>query len=392
MDSFKVALISEEFPPFSFGGIASACHDLSLALSKKGIFTTVFCGKAEKMTVERVNDKLEIVRLPCLDFPPRFLWFQLQNVKLLSRLLQDYAVLHVVNPQVGATVAYLGRKLKKPIVTSIHGVHLFSLKLAVGSPFSYWTAGDVGYQFSGYPLQRYFDDVCLKNSDSVTVCSFSTLAELKSIYHDLDFNKFSVIHNGINFNEIDSTSKNKEKSSSIVFYGRLYWTKGVSYLLSAVADLQQDFPDVGVQIFGDGPLKRKIVGLVSDLGLTEKVSIRGFVSHERLMSEVGKASIVVFPSLYEAQPISILEAMACKKPVVAFDLPFSREIIRDGYDGVLAKTGDVEDLTRKIRLLLGDEKLRLRLGNNAYEQVKKEHNWDTLVERYLEIYRNVAGI
>lgn len=392
MGSFKVALISEEFPPFMFGGIASACYDLAHALSKKGIFTTVFCGKSRKMTIEKINDKLEIVRLPCLNLPPRFVWFQLQNRKIFSRLLKDYTVLHIVNPQAGASVAHLSKKLRKPIITSIHGVHLISLKLSINSPLAYWAVRDLGYQFSGYPLQRLLYDICLKNSNHVAVCSFSTLAELRSIYRYLKLNKISVIHNGINFDEINSSSKSTEKCSSIIFYGRLYWTKGILYLIKAVANVEQNFPDVNVQIFGDGPLKEKIKRVVSNLDLKEKISIRGYIPRKKLMKEIRKASIAVFPSLHEAQPLSILEAMACKKPVVAFDLPFSREIIRDMYNGLLAKPGDVEDLSNKICLLLADQKLRLKLGQNAYEHVKKRHNWDTLVEKYIEVYRNMTRI
>jgi len=62
------------------------------------------------------------------------------------------------------------------------------------------------------------------------------------------------------------------------------------------------------------------------------------------------------------------------------------------YNGLLAKPGDVEDLSDKICLLLADKKLRLKLGQKAYEHVEKRHNWDTLVEKYIEMYRNMARI
>jgi len=390
LDSFKVALISEEFPPFMFGGIASVCYDLAQALSKKGIHTTVFCGKSRKMAIEKINDKLEIVRLPCLNLPPRFVWFQLQNLKLFSKLLKHHTILHVVNPQAGASIVHVNRKLRKPIVTSIHGVHLISLKLSISSPLASWTMRDLGYQLFGFPLQELLYNICLRNSNHVAVCSFSTLAELRSLYPFLNLDKTSVIHNGINFDEVALNSKSIEKCSSIIFYGRLYWTKGLFYLIKAVANLEQDFPDLDVKIFGEGPLKEKIKRMVSALGLKEKISIRGFMPRNKLIEEIRKASIAVFPSLHEAQPICMLEAMACKKPVVAFDFPFSREIILDMYNGLLAKPGDVEDLSNKIRILLADKKLRLKLGQNAYDHVKKRHNWDTLVEKYIEVYRNIA--
>jgi glycosyltransferase involved in cell wall biosynthesis len=397
LDSFKVALISEEFPPFMFGGIGSVCHDLANALSKKGISTTVFCGKTGKMTTDKIDDKLEIIRLPCLNFPPRFLWFQLQNLRLFSKLLRGYDVLHIVNPQIGLAVAYIGKVLKKPMVTSVHGAYLFALKKYFNAPFAYWDLKDFTATFLGYPLHGLNFDFCLRNANHVAVCSFSTLAELKSAHPYLKMEKTSVIYNGIHIDENSARSNygcsknSQEECCSIISYGRLIYPKGFTYLIKAVANIRRDFPHVNVQIFGNGPLKEKLVDLISRLGLREKISISGFVPREELMKKVRQASIAVFPSLHEAQPVAILEAMGCKKPVVAFEFPFSREIISDMHNGLLAKPANVEELSNKIKVLLADEKLRTKLGQNAYEYVKEKHNWSTLCEKYIQLYKKVAN-
>ena len=390
MDSLKVALISEEFPPFMFGGIGSACYDYAMALSKKGVQTTVFCGKSRKISREQINSNLEIVRLPCLEAPPRFVWFQLQNLKPFMNLLGDYSVLHVFNPQAGATTALLKQKLKKPLVTSIHGLHLSSLKLSLCSPRANWTAKDIGFQLAGYPLQVLLHDVCLRNSDHVAVCNYSTATELKQMFSYLNPDKVSVIYNGLNFEDIPTSEPNGENCESIVYCGRLYWAKGVTFFINALAKLKRDHPDFRADIFGDGPLRKKVTSRVSELGLADNVNIRGFVPRKQMLREIEKASMVVLPSLYEAQPVAVLEAMACKKPVIAFDLPFAAEIIKPDFNGFLAKPGDVADLADKIRILIEDKELRGRLGENGYGYVKKNHNWDTLVERYLEVYRDLA--
>lgn len=373
-----------------FGGIGSVCHDLAYALSRKGVFTAVFCGRAERMIVEKVNDNLKIVRLPFLDLPPRFLWFQLQNFKLLSRLLKDYTVLHIVNPEAGATTAYLGRRLNKPVVTSIHGTHLtylYGLKNMLGSPFSGSTPRDIGYELLAYPLHKLLYDYCLKQSSGIAVCSASTLEELKSIYSYLELRKVALIPNGVDFEQIDLSAGNyDERSPSIIYFGRLYWMKGVQFLIEAVAEVRKDFPDVRVQILGDGPFKGRIERLVSDLGLIKNIDVRGFVPRNKLFEEVKKATVVVLPSLYEAQPVAMLEAMACKKPVVAFDFPFSREIIQDMDNGLLAKPGDVKDLASKIRIILVDNELRARIGQRAFKYVKERHDWNVLVEKYVDLY------
>jgi len=203
-----------------------------------------------------------------------------------------------------------------------------------------------------------------------------------------------VIHNAINFDEIenvesDPESKNGQSNLSIVFAGRLFWLKGLTYLLKAFEILRRDFRDLDLKIFGKGPEEPRIRRFISNTGIKDSVHLRGYIPHKSLIAEIKKSDIVVVPSLYEAQPMFALEAMACKKPLVAFDLPFAREIIANGHNGLLAKAHDVEDLANKIRIILLDGKLRFEFGQNAYKYVKREHNWSTQVEKYLDIYKNV---
>lgn len=381
----EVALFSEEYPPFMFGGIASVCHDLAYALSRKGVPTTVFCGRAEKMTIEHVNSHLKIVRLPCFDFPPRFIWFQAQNFTLFSRLLRNYSVIHIVNPEAGASIAYFGKKSHKKVVTSIHGVYLYALKKYLSSPFGCWTIKDTGYPLFTFPMNTLSYGVCLKYSDHVAVCSRSTLAELKSIYPKLEMSKVSVIPNGINMEAFNETSDSQD-CLSVISYSRLMWVKGLNYLITAVAQLTGQFPGLRVKIFGDGPFKDRLKAMISNLRLNENVDLRSFLPRHELFKEIRRSNFVVLPSLQEAQPISFLEAMACKKPVIAFDFPFSRELIRNMFNGLLARPADVEDLADKMRLVLADHELSTRLGQNGYEYVKERHDWNTIVEKYIELY------
>jgi glycosyltransferase involved in cell wall biosynthesis len=389
LNSIKVALISEEFPPFMFGGIGSACYDYAMALSKKGVETTVFCGKSKKISIEKVNEDLHVVRLPCFDVPPRFIWFQLQNLKLLANLLRDYSIIHVFNPQAGATSALLKQRLERPLITSIHGLHLISLKLSIASPLDNWSARDIGFQFAGYPMQVVLHDICLRKSDHIAVCSNSAVIELKRMFGHIDPSKISVVYNGINFEEIQAV-KSEENQGSIVYCGRLYWAKGVTYFINALSKLKYSHPEFKAEIFGEGPLEHKLRTMISDLGLAANVKLRGFIGRKQLFNEFGKASMIVLPSLYEAQPVALLEAMACKKPIIAFNLPFAAEIIKPGFNGFLAKTGNVNDLADKIRFLLEDEDLREKMGKNGYEYVRKNHNWEILVEDYLKIYNNLS--
>lgn len=394
MKDLKVALISSEFPPLTFGGVGSVCQNLAYTLSKNKIHTTVLCRGSRKIITEKLNDYLEIIRLPCLDFPPRSLWFQLQNFHRFSKLLMNQEVLHVISSSSGVLCVNFKKKWSKPLVTSFHGVMWRELHTFINSPISYWTIGDFAFSIAEYPLYDYLDKKIIENSDHVIACSFSLLEDLKNIYGNFISNKVSVIHNGINIEKIDRTCNGEknigQNDYSVVYYGRLFWRKGLIYLLKAIAKLKQDFPDIILKIFGTGPLMGKIKKQIFNLSLKENVCLMGYVAYDKLIKEIKKADVVVLPSLYEASPIAPLEAMACKKAPIVFDFPFSREFITNMYNGLLVEAKNEKDLSDKIRLLLTDKKLRTQLGRNAYDYVKKYHNWDELVKKYVSIYESLS--
>ena len=387
----KIALISHEG-----GGISSVCYGLARSLAKKRVDTTIFTGTLTcAHQTEKLNDYLEITRLPILDFPPRSLWFQILNIRKLSKLLKDYTVIHGVSPDASFVFTFYKKKLKKPFVATVHGSPRAIQKVFVNSPVSCWTLGDFGYQIIEFPLHDFTISRILSDSDHVAACSFTVLEELKT-YGSLDLNKVSVIYNGINFDEIEnirasSTVTDKKNDLSIVYAGRLFWTKGAIFLLKAFQIIRHNFKNVHLNIYGKGPLEHRIREFIVDADLEDCVRFRGHVSHENLLAEVKMADVVVLPSLYEAQPMFALEAMACKKPLVVFDVPFTHELISDTNNGLLAEAGDIADLSNKIQMLLSDRKLRTKLGENAYNYVKQKHNWDIQVEKYLKVYEKVCA-
>jgi glycosyltransferase involved in cell wall biosynthesis len=384
----RVALVTEEYPPFSFGGISSVCYDLAHALSAKGVQTTVFCGRSKTMKIERVNKNLQIIRLPCFNMPPRFLWFQLQNLAVLKKLLRNYSVLHIVNPEAGPIIAHVARVMRIPTVTSIHGSYFYTLRKNVSSPFSDWNLKDLSSTLISYPLHFFSMYICIKLSNRLAVCSLSTVAELKALIPGLDLIKVSAIPNGIRFSLALHQNHDSTSGCKIIFYGRLIRLKGVQYLIRASAQLRNEFPNIRLQIFGSGPYRKEIDNLISDLALTENVEVHNQVARTELWEQIQKADVVVLPSLHEAQPVSILEGMAYMKPVVVFDFPFSREIITNMQNGVLAKPGDMGDLADKIRMLLENRELCSTLGKNARAHVRLEHNWSRLAERYIQLYKD----
>jgi glycosyltransferase involved in cell wall biosynthesis len=138
-------------------------------------------------------------------------------------------------------------------------------------------------------------------------------------------------------------------------------------------------------------MKGEIERFIASRQLKDKVHFGGFLPHRELIKEVKKADLVIFPSLYESQPMFVLEAMACKKPVVAFDLPYAREMILNGKNGLLAKANDQEDLCDKTASALCDKNLRMSLGQNGYDYVKRNHDWDVQAGKYFKVYEELVA-
>jgi glycosyltransferase involved in cell wall biosynthesis len=292
--------------------------------------------------------------------------------------------------------AYLKTKLGLPLITSYHGVPFYDRRNFVNSPVDSWTIGDFGYNLLEFPLNETLVRFGLNNSHRIIACSKTTLNELCTLYKSIDLEKVQVIPNGINFEKIEEIKNNFKKKQktdalSIIFAGRLYYLKGITFIIQAFEHLVPDYPNLKLNIFGTGPMRNKIRALISDRGLKGKIFLHGQVDRTKLMQEIFEADIAVFPSLREAQPVSVLEAMAFEKPVVVFDFPFAREIVNDQYTGFLARPEDSKDLAIKIGTLLSDKGLRDHIGQNACKYVKQHHNWNRLVDKYIDLYETVSA-
>jgi glycosyltransferase involved in cell wall biosynthesis len=386
----NVALITLEG-----GGTSTVCYGLARNLTKRKITTTIFTDTPGKRKIETITDSLKIAHLHRVEFPPRFFWFQVQNFQYLLRALDGFAVIHGVSPDASTIVTFYKRKLKKPFVASFHAEPLSVARGFIKTPFSSWAVPNFANDIMKYPLKVCNIKRCAEHADHVVVCSFTALAEFQAAYKNLDLDRVSVIYNAVDLEEVNSVGVDcnlgdKGENLSILFAGRLFWVKGLMYLLKAFEIAARDLRNVRLDIFGKGPEENRSKEFVSNARLSGQVIFHGHIPRKRLLDEIKKSDAVVAPGLYEAQSMLVLEAMACGKPIIAFDIPSMREIIADGKNGILAKSGDCRDLSEKIRLVLSDRKLRIRLGQNAYNYVKEKHNWNKQIEKYLEIYAGLV--
>ncbi|MCK2216876.1 glycosyltransferase family 4 protein [Actinomadura sp. ATCC 31491] len=150
----------------------------------------------------------------------------------------------------------------------------------------------------------------------------------------------------------------------VVAAGRLVPQKGFDLLIEAFAQVVPEHPEWRLRIFGDGPRRGELTGLVEQHGLGGHVSLPGRT--DRLERELSDASVYALSSRFEGLPMVMIEAMTHALPVVAFDCPTGPgDVLRDGVDGVLVPPRDVDALAAALDRVIGDRRLRVRMGREA---------------------------
>jgi len=145
--------------------------------------------------------------------------------------------------------------------------------------------------------------------------------------------------------------------------GRLHAQKGHGVLLEAAARCREDGLSLSLALVGEGPLRAALEERARRLGLEGQVRFLG--RRDDVRDLLRAAEVFVFPSLYEAVGIALLEAMACGTAVVASRAGGIPEIVREGESGLLVRPGDASDLANALARLARDPPERARLGRGA---------------------------
>ncbi|MBI1292940.1 glycosyltransferase [bacterium] len=166
----------------------------------------------------------------------------------------------------------------------------------------------------------------------------------------------------------------------LFFVGRVTVQKGVDVLLKALADPRVMALDWCLDLAGDGPQLAEYREQAAALGLTDRIVFHGWLTREQVRPLFDTADVLVLPSRYEGMPIVVLEAMGCGLPVIATDIPGTRELIADGETGLLVKPEDSADLAAALARLIGDPAERLRIGAQARTDAEARWSWAARAE------------
>jgi glycosyltransferase involved in cell wall biosynthesis len=193
-----------------------------------------------------------------------------------------------------------------------------------------------------------------------------------------------VVHNAVprsafEGDHLDSSPRADDRRV-VLTLARLDRQKGLEHLIAAARLV----PDALFLIAGDGPDRHRLEELARD-----NVRVQ-FLGHRQDTHDLLVAcDLLVLPSLFEGLPVSVLEAMAAGKPVVATRIPGTEEAVVDGDTGLLVPPADPPTLAQAITAVLFDPTLARRLGAEGRSRARQLFSAERMVERLMQVYEDI---
>jgi glycosyltransferase involved in cell wall biosynthesis len=211
--------------------------------------------------------------------------------------------------------------------------------------------------------------------------------------------KMIVIHNGVDCSKYAADARGAEQlrkklgipggSLVLTCIGRLAEQKGQKYLVAALDILAKAGYPLFLLLVGEGPLKTMLEEDAGNRGVAGQVRFAGFRRDIPAIFDV--TDIFVLPSLNEGFPLTLLEAMAAGKPVVATRVTGNAEAIVDGETGLLCAPASAEELAGKILTLIKDPQERAALGGRARDAALRGFDVAIMIDRTRALYEKGAA-
>lgn len=208
--------------------------------------------------------------------------------------------------------------------------------------------------------------------------------EQRDFYQKLTNTKCIYIPNGI---EIKDNKFSELDNNNLISIGRLSKEKGFLDLIEVLSYVREVYPDVKLNLVGDGPEKEKIIKQIHHFDLEDNVVLHGYKKQEEISDLLLKSSIYVMTSYTESFGLVLLEAAQFRIPLISFKNSGSNDIISNNWDGYLIENRDKLLMAKKIIELLKNKNRRIIMGNNAYKKCLKYDlnkiiiEWKKLIER-----------
>jgi glycosyltransferase involved in cell wall biosynthesis len=288
---------------------------------------------------------------------------------------KKYDIVHAHANLPGIPGKIIAKKLGIPVIYTVHGSGIEAVKEMYGS-------------LNGSLLYLIETLVQRKIEYNKEISVDSRFLRYKNVNKGI-----SVIPNGVEIKKFDSISVKKSSKFKIIFVGRLHPQKGVKYLIEAVSKIKDKINNVEISIVGSGEEEQRLKKLSKNLGVSDIVKFKGKLFGGDLIKEYKSSNLFVLPSLYEGQPLTLLEAWAAKLPVLVTNTGDNDKFVKNGINGFIVPPKNVSLLSINLLKIIGYNKTNLtKMGLNGYRLVKDNYTWDKMVEKVNKVYENARKI
>ena len=241
-------------------------------------------------------------------------------------------------------------------------------------------------------FQRWWTKATVLRSQASYIAVSQAVKDYTCGHLGVDPKNVHVIHNGVDLDRFRVRPRTKGTSNRRMVFGtvaRFDPEKGHDYLVEAARKIAKTGVDFEIRLAGDGSLRPKIEAQVTALGLTDRVHFSGLI--EDVDSFLQEIDVFVLPSVFgEGLPMTILEAMACRLPVVATDVGGTGEVIQNEKTGMLVAPKNSTRLADSMLRLAGDQQFREAIADQGYDLVRNHFSFEKVAREVESLYQNIA--
>lgn len=248
---------------------------------------------------------------------------------------------------------------------------------------------------------HWIDRQLAKKTDAL-VTNTSAVVDFYS-RHGIPAASFTVIPNAVSQQEIDDESRPRRLTASelcerlgleprkrvVGAVGRLWPQKGYEDLVWAGELLRVAYEDVWFVILGDGPELERLQHFRDRVEAQNAVRFLGHRSDAQEL--IPSFDLLWNGSHFEGQSNTILEAMSVGVPVIATDIPGTRDLVVEGQTGHLYPLGDIQTLVKRSNALLKNDETRREMGEASIRRIQSEFSLSKMIDAYSKLYRRLVG-
>lgn len=307
-------------------------------------------------------------------------WKDWRSYRALIRLLkQDRPqVLHTHSSKAGVMGRSAARKLKIPVVHTIHGAAFH-----YGQPALLHNLYKQAERWAGKRTD-HFITVCDAMRDQYLEAGIGSPENYTTIYSGMDVTPFLTPSRPRE--EIRRDLGISVENIVIGKIARLFHLKGHHFVIEAAKRLVPDHPHVKFLFVGDGVLRDEYQQQIDDAGLTDRFIFTGLVPPAEVPDLIHAMDIVVHTSEWEGLARVLVQGLLAGKPVVSFDIDGAKEVVIPEETGFLVPFADLDRLTESLNSLISDRELGERFGRTGRERFTEPFRHETMTRRIREVY------